>query len=160
MIVLKDCMFAPGRKHTFSLLLALLWLIPWVLTIPLFHVHALDRQETPFLPEAFLTHTVFTPDLPGEYFPRPAIHQRGMPGYQHALASHFPQYSEIAFSLFGEDDDTKRKIGNPPIDNDEFSFLIPSLLESVHSAIAELASLPFLLLAFSASSRAPPLILS
>jgi hypothetical protein len=153
-------MFTPGRKPTFSHLLALLWLIPWVLTIPLFHVHALEMQETPFLPQTFLTHTVFTPDLPGEYSPRPAIHQRGMLGHQHALASRFPQYAEIAFSLLGEDDDTKRKIGIPPIDNNEFSFLIPSLIESVLYAIAELASPPFLLLIFSDSSRAPPFIIS
>ena len=152
-------MSAPGRKPTFSHWLAILWLIPWALTIPLFHVHALDIQETPFLPKAFLAHTVFTPDLPGEYSPRPPIHQGGMPGHQHALASHFPQYSEIAFSLFSEDD-TKRKIGNPPMDNDEFSFLIPSLLESVHYAISEFASPPFLLLRFSVSSRAPPFIIS
>jgi hypothetical protein len=115
-------------------------------------------QETPFLAQAFLAHTVFTPDLPGEYPPRPSIHKRGTPGHQHTLASHFPQYSEIDFSFFGEDDDTKRKIGNPPIDNDEFSFLVPPLLESVHFAIPELASPPFLLLTFSVSSRAPPFI--
>ena len=154
-------MFAPGRKPTFSHWLAILWLIPWVLTIPLFHVHALlDMQETPFLSKAFLAHTVFTPDLPGEYSPRPAIHQRGMSGHQDALANHFPQYSENAFSLIGEDDDTKRKIGNPPMDNDEFSFLIPFLVESVHYAISEFASPPFLLLGFSLSSRAPPFIIS
>src|SRR5512135_2929459 len=153
-------MSAPARKSTFSHWLALLWLIPWILAIPLFHVHALDMQETAFLPQAFLTHTVFTRDLPGEYSPQPAIHQRGMPGHQHALTSHFPQYSEIAFSLFGEDDDTKRKIVNPPIDDDEFSFLIPSLLGGVHHVIPELASPPFLLLTFSVSSRAPPFIFS
>jgi hypothetical protein len=159
MIVCGHSMFAPDRKPTFAHLFALFWLIPWVLTIPLFHVHVLDMQETPFLPLTFLTHTVFTPDLLGEYSPQPAIHQRGMPGHQHGLASHFPQYSEIAFSFFGEDD-TKRKIVNLPTNSHEFSFLIPSLLESVHYAIPELASPPFLLLTFPASSRAPPFIFS
>jgi len=160
MIVCEHSMFALDRKPTCAHLFALFWLIPWVLTIPLFHVHVLDMQETPFLPLTFLTHTVFTPDLLGEYSPRPAIHQPGMPGHQYALAGHFPQYSEIAFCFFGEDD-TKRKIANPPINSinyGEFSFLIPSLFESVHYAIHELASPPFLLLTFSASSRAPPLI--
>lgn len=153
-------MSAPRQILTFSRWLARLWLTLWVSTIPLFHVHALDVQETPFLPQAFLTHTIFTPDLPGEYPPRTAIHQRGLPGHQRALASHFPQYSEIAFSLFVEEDDTKRKIGNLPIVNDEFSFLIPSLLESVDYEVSELASPPVLLLTNCIPSRAPPFMIS
>lgn len=154
----KDCIPLAGRNPRFLHLLVLAWLVPWLLTIPLFHVHAIDTQDTPFLPQAFLAHTVFTPDLPGEYSPLPVLHQRGMPGHQHALARHFPHYSEIAFSFFSEDDDTKREIRNPLIHFAQLSFLMPSLLENVQYVIPQLASPPFLLLTVSVSSRAPPFI--
>src|SRR5262245_50572302 len=161
MIELRHWMFAPGRTSTFSHLLTLLWLIPWVLTIPLFHVHALlDIQDTRFSPQAFLFHTVFTPDLPGEYSSPPVMPQRGMPGHQSALASHFPHYSELGFNLLSEDDSTKRRILNRSVHYGQPSFLVPSSLETVQYEIPELASPPLLLLASSVCSRAPPFIFS
>ena len=140
--------------------MAILWLLPWMLTAPLFHFHILDMQETRFLPQAFLVHTVFTPDLPGEYSRRPAIHEPEMPAHQCTLARHYAQYSEVDFCLSGEDDnDLKRKIESLPINNnDEFSWLITFLLKSIHGVIPELASSAILLLTYSIISRAPPCI--
>jgi len=42
------------------------WLITWVTTVPLFHIHLpdiSDRQAS----QSGIAHTVFSPDLPGEF---------------------------------------------------------------------------------------------
>ena len=42
------------------------WLITWVTTVPLFHIHLpdiSDRQAS----QSSVAHTVFSPDLPGEF---------------------------------------------------------------------------------------------
>jgi hypothetical protein len=149
-------MFRLVQKRALSRVLLLPWLLLWVLTVPLFHIHTLDEQESQPLTPQVLTHTVFSPDLPGEYTPRTAGHQSGPQVDPHAIAKHFPHYSEIALSVFGEDDDTKRKIGSSPIHSAHFSSLRRSPLDLVRGVIPELASLPFLLLASSVSPRAPP----
>jgi len=146
-----------GRKPTFSHLVALARLVTWMATVPLFHVHALDIEETYFLPQTFLAHTVFTPDLPGEYSPRTSVYQPGMPGDRHAFPSHFPKYSEIIFTFFSEDNDTKRKVGNQVVYYGCCSFLEPSSRD-IGRYVKEVRSPPFLLLASSVSSRAPPFV--
>ena len=43
-----------------------MWLITWVTTVPLFHIHLpdiSDRQAS----QSGVAHTVFSPDLPGEF---------------------------------------------------------------------------------------------
>ena len=149
-------MFLLVQKRALSRVLLLPWLLLWVLTVPLFHIHALDEQESQPLTPQVLTHTVFTPDLPGEYAPRTAVQQGGMPGDQQALFRHFPHYSEIALSLFGEDDDTKRKMGISPIHSAQLSSLRRSPLEILRSMSPDLASPLVLLLASSGFPRAPP----
>jgi hypothetical protein len=149
-----------SRKAGYSQLLVTPWILTWVLTVPFFHIHALDIQEDFSQSQAFLPHTVFSADLPGEYSPRTGIDQRGMPGNQHAVSSHFLQYSEISIGLFSEDDDTKRKIGILPICYVHFSSLklSPPHIVLVRTVIPEFASPPSLLLASSISSRAPPFV--
>ena len=147
-----------SRKAGFSHLLAIPWMLMWVLIVPLFHVHALDIQEDLSRFQAFLPHTVFSADLPGEYTTRTGIDERGMPGNQHALSSHFLQYSEMSISLFSEDDDTKRKIGISSTHFAHVSSLRLSPPRIVQSVVLEFASQPFLLLASSVSSRAPPFV--
>ena len=149
-------MFRLVQNRTLSRVLLLPWLVMWVLTVPLFHIHTLDEQESPSLTPQVLTHTVYSPDLPGEYTPRLAAHRGGTQEDPHAIAKHFPHYYEIGISVFGEDDDTKRKIGSSPIHEARFSSLRRSPLDIVRDVIPELASPPFLLLASSVSPRAPP----
>ena len=49
-----------------SRLLILAWVIIWVTTIPLFHTHLPDINDGPTSRQG-LAHTVFSPDLPGEF---------------------------------------------------------------------------------------------
>jgi hypothetical protein len=64
--------------HTTSLRLFFLpWMVTWVLITPLFHIHSLDVQEDRVFSDIFLAHTVFSPDLPGEYSPQSTVHQAG-----------------------------------------------------------------------------------
>lgn len=140
-------------------LLLRLWVLPWliisVLTIPFFHIHALDAQENLFRSQAVLLHTVFSPDLPGEYPDQIAPHQRGMPENQEALSIHFPHYSEYAIGLFTEQD-PKQKDGIQLMLYAHFVSLRSSPTESIRYVIPELRSPPFVLLASSSSPRAPP----
>lgn len=151
-------MSSRSRRARFSHFLVIPWLLTWVLIVPLFHIHALDMQEDRSQSQAFLAHTVFSADLPGEYSSPTGIDQRGMPGNQHALSSHYLQYSEMAIGLFSEDDDTKRKMGIAPIHFAHFPSLRLSPPRIVRSVVPEFASQPFLLLASSLSSRAPPFV--
>ena len=142
-----------------SRLLVLPWLVMWVLTIPLFHIHALDAQESRFRTQTVLLHTIFSPDLPGEYAPRTVAHQSRMPENQQALSSHFPHFSEFAVGLFSEDD-PKRKHGIQPILYAQFFSLRRYPPGSTRYVIPDLASPTFLLLASSVSPRAPPSVSS
>ena len=56
-----------GQKITPFSLLILAWLITWVTTVPLFHTHLPDTTDGPAYLQGGLAHTVFSPDLPGEF---------------------------------------------------------------------------------------------
>ena len=150
--VLRGCMPPRVPNPALSRLFVLPWLVTWVLTIPLFHVHALDAQESRFRTQAVLLHTVFSPDLPGEYAPRTVANQSRMPENQQALSSHFPHYSEFAVGPFSEDD-TKRKNGIQTILYAQFFSLRSCPPGSTRYVIPDLASPTFLLLASSVSPR-------
>src|SRR5690242_15664131 len=47
-------------------LLTLVWVITWVATVPLFHTHLPDVNDGRASHHG-LAHTVFSPDLPGEF---------------------------------------------------------------------------------------------
>jgi hypothetical protein len=55
------------QKITLSRLLILAWLMTWVTTVPLFHTHLPDTTDGPASLQGGLAHTVFSPDLPGEF---------------------------------------------------------------------------------------------
>jgi len=48
-------------------LLVLAWLIFWIITVPLFHIHIPDTTDPWSVLQSSGAHTVFTPDLPGEF---------------------------------------------------------------------------------------------
>ena len=54
------------RTKSILHLLTLLWVITWVATVPLFHTHLPDVND--LVSRQGLAHTVFSPDLPGEFF--------------------------------------------------------------------------------------------
>ena len=75
-------------------LLILAWLIIWITTLPLFHIHAPDTTDRWSALQSGGAHTVFTRDLPGEF--------------SHPFHDHFGHLSqravnspELGFALFG-----------------------------------------------------------
>jgi len=48
-------------------LLILAWLIAWLTVVPLFHIHIPDSTDRWSVLQSGGAHTVFTPDLPGEF---------------------------------------------------------------------------------------------
>ena len=85
-------------------LLILAWLIMWITTAFLFHIHIPDVTDDWSSLHSGGAHTVFTPDLPGEFF-HPYHDSR------HGPATHLSQRivhsPELDFDLF--DDDRKAK---------------------------------------------------
>jgi len=49
-----------------SRLLCMVWVITWVMTVPLFHTHLPDLSDGQ-ASKSGVAHTVFSPDLPGEF---------------------------------------------------------------------------------------------
>jgi hypothetical protein len=149
-------MFALVPKSVLPRILVLLWLVTWILAAPLFHIHALDVQENRSLTQVILPHTVFSPDLPGEYAARTAAHRQATSDNEHALSSRFLHYSEIALGLLGEDS-AEQKIGTQPLLLLAYLYTLDRFQrESVSHAMSALMSPPVLLLASSVSLRAPP----
>ena len=137
-------------------LLVVMWIVSWLLTIPLFHIHALDVQEIPLRSNSFLAHTVFSGDLPGEY--AGSIQQQRTSDNQRTVESHYPRYSEIDFVAFEEDDDSaKLGIGFQAQalgqSDHQQSLLFPASSEDLTFEVAT-SPLPLYLLFFP--SRAPP----
>lgn len=60
--------FLPSRVHMIipSRLLIAVWMITWVTTVPLFHTHLPDSSDRQAC-QGGVPHTVFSPDLPGEF---------------------------------------------------------------------------------------------
>ena len=50
-------------------LLVFAWLTFWIITVPLFHIHFPDTTDRWSVLHSSGAHTVFTPDLPGEFSP-------------------------------------------------------------------------------------------
>ena len=73
----------------------LTWLILWVITVPLFHVHVPDVIKGPVSLFGGLPHTVFSPDLPGEY-PQ-FLPSRDHPSGALDVSQHSLNYPELGF---------------------------------------------------------------
>ncbi len=132
------------------------WLVIWVLATPVFHIHTLDVQENHSLSQTVLAHTVFSPDLPGEYAPRSTIRGNRLSEQSPTMSTHFLRYSETEIGLFNEDD-LKRK--------NKLTFALlewhpgpgqPPLGSIPHASIQPTTPLATLL-TVSGPSRAPPL---
>lgn len=91
---------SPDFKSPYQILiriLTLIWLTVWLTTVPLFHIHIPDTTDGWSTLQSGGAHTVFTPDLPGEF---------AHPLYD---SHHFGQLSqrgvnspELAIALFDE----------------------------------------------------------
>src|SRR5215472_17982889 len=57
----------PIQSLSLRRLLIVAWLIAWMSTVPLFHIHIPDSTDRWSVLQSGGAHTVFTPDLPGEF---------------------------------------------------------------------------------------------
>lgn len=89
------------RLHSFQpqRLLLVAWLIFWITTVPLFHIHIPDNANW-LSPLQGSAHTVFTPDLPGE-FSRPSHEDRK--GHINHLSQRTVNAPELGIALFKND---------------------------------------------------------
>jgi len=130
-------------------LLTLAWVITWVATVPLFHTHLPDVNDGRATHRG-LAHTVFSPDLPGEFS---SAHNN----FLH-LSTQSQNSPELGFVLSTEDS-KKRTYGEPPPLYLASSQTNRSLLAT--SAIESPARhRKFDLLGTHQASRAPPFIIS
>ena len=135
--------------------LILAWLITWVTTVPLYHIHVPDITDRWSALQSGGAHTVFTPDLPGE-FSHPFRDNAG----EHAshLSPRGVNSPELGIAVFAEPDDRKVKglhisLGVP------FHFPDTLLRQSTACAFpGKLRQLQPLLAVFS--PRAPPRLVS
>jgi len=146
-----------GKKPTLLHVLVVTWIVSWLLTIPLFHIHALDVQELPLRSNSSLAHTVFSGDLPGEY--ATSVQQPTTSDKQQTVESHYPRYNEIDFVAFQEDDDTtKRRLGFDPQSSDQLQLQQSLPLKAESTLIFKVPASPLTLSLCSVPSRAPPRI--
>ena len=144
-----------GRKITPLSLLIVAWLIAWVTTVPLFHTHLPDIAEGPASLHGGLAHTVFSPDLPGEFSRSYGVTHQDQ--YAH-LSNRVSNSPELGMVLL-EEDTKHRKVGHPSVliilcCPPTSPFLPPSTLES--------AAVPqrFLLFVAPRGPRPPPAVVS
>jgi len=131
------------------------WLVTWALITPLFHIHTLDIQDDRSVFDIFLVHTVFSPDLPGEYSTQSTVHQAGTKNNQGRFSTHFAHYFEESLSLISETD-SKWEKGIADGFQTDFSPLEHFRLSGGRYIIPNLVSPHLMLIASSASLRAPP----
>ena len=81
-------------------LLILAWLIIWISTVPLFHIHIPDATDRWSALQSGGVHTVLTPDLPGEFCPPSQDRHQESPAQIRARAINSP---ELGFILIGEE---------------------------------------------------------
>ena len=130
-----------------------IWIIVWILAVPLFHIHpdADHRHGQADHVHSGTVHTVFSPDLDGEF----DIQKRPPAGFSKHPA-HAADYAELGFSFVS--DSTDRNL-HKPILTASVSVTPPTALEWHPASGARTdatLSYPLTLLTRDIPSRAPP----
>jgi len=120
----------PGRASVRWRLLILAWLIPWITTVPLFHLHLPDTPDRWSALNSGGAHTVFTPDLPGE-FARPCHNPHE--GHSARLSPRLVNSPELGLVVFYEQSEN-RKANIVSIVNAPSQFLDLALPRRIFSA--------------------------
>jgi len=87
--------------------LILAWLIMWVASVPLFHLHIPDTTDQWSTVMSGGAHTVFTPDLPGEFPRHFTDHNQGRSAHFSLPEVNSPELALAPFSEKLEDRKTK-----------------------------------------------------
>ena len=156
LLVSREMLMRPfGHKVAPLRILIFAWLIVWVTTVPLFHTHLPDTTDGPASPQSGLAHTVFSPDLPGEF--SRSYNVTHQPRFFH-LSNRVSNSPELGLALL-DDDEKHRKIGQPSV----LAVLccVPPSPLVPHATIESAAVSPRLCLFMSPHGpRSPPSVLS
>jgi len=94
----------PGQMLLRPPLLIVVWLITWITTVPLFHIHIPDNTDRWSALQSG-AHTVFTRDLPGEYSrPIHDIH----PWHSGHLSQRTVNAPELGIALFNNNSEDQK----------------------------------------------------
>ena len=117
-------------------LLVLVWLLLWITTVPLFHIHLPDTTDRWSLLQSGGAHTVLTPDLPGEYAPPSHDSHREHSAHFAPRTVNSPELGLVLFGAKAKTWDPLTVLGSPS------RLRAPPLIHRVSHAFA--------------ASRAPP----
>jgi hypothetical protein len=131
-------------------LFILAWLITWITSVPLYHLHFPDTTDRWSALHSGGAHTVFTPDLAGE-FSRPF--KESQKAHANHLSQRIVNSPELGIALLDE----KSKVKGLDILGTPYRLLEDQLLPRSVFAISEVHSKVRRFQAFPAS-RAPPRI--
>ena len=87
-------------------LVILVWMITWITAVPLFHVHIPDTTDRWSALRSGGAHTVFTADLPGEFFH--PFHD-SQPGHSSHLSHRIVHSPELGIAVLDEPEERKAK---------------------------------------------------
>ena len=87
-------------------LMVVAWLITWITTVPLFHIHVPDATDRWSALQSGGAHTVLTPDLPGEFFHPFHDSQQGHTSH---LSNRTVNSPEIGMAILDDPDERKVK---------------------------------------------------
>lgn len=134
-----------------SRLLVLVWVITWVTTLPLFHIHLPDISER-LAAQGGVAHTVFSPDLPGEF----SCFSSAQDHFKH-LSSKVLSSPELGFVLSSACSNDREMAQTSALSD----LLCPLYRPFLAAAALELSvSRRFLLFGASQGPRAPPSVAS
>jgi len=137
------------RTKAYLHVLTLAWVILWVATVPLFHTHLPDVND--LASRQGLAHTVFSPDLPGEFF---CAHSNGF-----QLSTRSQNSPELGFVL-STAEDSKNKTYQAPSVLTIFSWQFDRPLLTQSAVKSRLTHRKFNPLASHHPPRAPPFLVS
>src|SRR5262245_54309972 len=143
-------MLSGVRMIISSRLLVLVWVITWVTTVPLFHTHLPDISD-PQPSQGGVAHTVFSPDLPGEFSRFSTTNHHDHFAHLSSRVFNSPELGFVISSERSKDREVKQpSVLNILCDLPNRPFLPTAALESraIHRR--------FLILAGPQGPRAPP----
>ena len=142
-----------SQPHLAARFFILAWTIIWVTTVPLFHTHLPDVSDRA-ISQTGVAHTVFSPDLPGEFFRFSPAHQDP---FAH-LSNRASNSPELGFVL-SSGDPKDREVGPPGL----IGFLCrPPDRPCLRKSVIEWSVVHHRPLVFAAPQgpRAPPAVVS
>jgi hypothetical protein len=144
----------PATTHTglFARLTIVAWTVLWIAAVPLFHTHLPDIADQ-ISSQRGVAHTVFSPDLPGEFIGFSSSHD----GPFANLSTHVMNSPELGFVL--SSCDTKdREVGEGSVLNALHYPSDPTVLQNSAVESSVVAFRPHLL-STRQSPRAPPIVI-